>query len=224
MNWILKTLSSSIGKKVLVALSGLGLLGFMFAHLYGNLQIYKDNGAGLDEYAHHLHEAAWLGPAEIGLLFMLILHVTLVIQLVMDNRGARGINRYKVTASKRDKDVPDIMRTFASKLMAVSGIITLLFLVIHIADLRAVRAEYEGQLGQRVIAVLSDPSKAMLYIVGSFTIGFHLSHGIQSAVRSLGIAHDKYSDHITKGGMAISMLLSIGFASIPIAILMGMIG
>lgn len=224
VSWFIKVLTSSIGKKVLVALSGLGLVGFLVGHLYGNLNLYLGAGA-LDEYAHHLHELPGFTFIELGLLGMFVLHIPLVIWLSMSNSKARG-PRYAVKASKRDEGKG---QSLASRMMKVSGVLLLLFLIVHILDFRLERSEFHAAdggvdgLGLEVIATLQNPLIAALYVVGSLLAAWHMFHGIQSAVRSLGFQNDKYTPLIEKAGAALAIVLGLGFASLPIAIQAGVI-
>ncbi len=224
MGWITRTLTSSIGKKVIVALTGLGLLGFLFGHLYGNLHLFW-GADDLDHYAHHLHEYWFLPLMEIGILLLFVVHIGLVIQLTVENRRAGG-GGYAVSRSKYGGGP----RSLASKIMPVSGLIVLSFLVVHIIDYRARLGDFEGKapgeaggLGATVVETLTEPWRAALYILGCLFIGFHLYHGIQSAARSLGVSHPKWSPILEKTGLAISTILALAFAAIPVAILAGVI-
>ncbi len=224
MSWFIKVLTSSIGKKVLVALSGLGLVGFLVGHLYGNLQLYFGPSA-LDEYGTHLHALPGFPVIELGLLAMFVLHIPLVIWLVMSNRSARG-SRYAVSGSKRSEGKA---QSLSSRMMKVSGILLLGFLVIHVGDFRLERAEFHGPggsvvgLGAEVISTLQNPLLALIYVIGSLLAAWHVYHGIQSGVRSLGFQNDKYTPLIEKGGYALAIVLGLGFASIPIAVQVGVI-
>ncbi|TVR03027.1 MAG: hypothetical protein EA398_05760 [Deltaproteobacteria bacterium] len=226
MNWFTQTFSSTIGKKVLVALTGLALVGFLIAHLAGNLLIFAPSGegraTGMDDYAHALHEIPVLPLAELGLVVFFVLHVGLVLQLWADNRKARG-GSYAVSASKRPKGP---VARLASGTMIVSGLVVLAFIPLHIWDFRLRRSEVHGpgateEISALVIETLSSPLHGGFYIVASLLIGWHLFHGIHSAIRSIGFHHPKYTPIIEKVGFALSALLAVGFASIPLAILLG---
>ena len=226
MNWFTRVWSSSIGKKVLVAVTGLVLVGFLVTHLLGNLQIYLGADA-LNRYSKGLHD---LGPllviAELGIIAAFVVHVGLVIKLTLQNRKARG-SSYGMHVSKK----PTLSYT-ASKTMALSGLIVLAFLVVHILDYRLNRGIAESALaacmangtecgdtaGAQVIAKLLVPWRAVLYTIGSLLIGWHLFHGIQSSARSLGIASTKWTPIIEKAGATIGIVLGLLFATIPVTI------
>lgn len=225
MSWFTRIWSSSIGKKVLVAATGLALLGFLFGHIFGNLQLFF--GADkLNAYASGLHELWFLPVAEIGIIAAFVLHIVLVVKLTLENKKARG-SKYAVHASKN----PGFKYT-SSNAMVVTGLVVLTFLVVHILDYRLGRGAHDAALAQclsvgtdcdhtigaQVISTLQVPWRAALYALGSLFIGWHLFHGIQSAARSFGIASAKWTPIIEKAGAAIGLGLGVLFASIPIAI------
>lgn len=228
MNWITQTFSSTIGKKVLVALTGLGLVGFLIMHLAGNLLIFapsaEGRSTGMDDYSHALHAIPVLPLAEVGLVVFFVLHIALVLQLWASNRVARG-GAYAVSGSKRSSGK---LAGLASKTMVVSGVIVLAFIPLHIWDFRAKRSLVHGEeatreISELVISTLSSPIHGVFYIVASLLIGWHLYHGIHSAFRSLGLNHGKYTPLIEKVGAVLAVVLAVGFASIPFAILIGVV-
>jgi succinate dehydrogenase / fumarate reductase cytochrome b subunit len=211
VGWLKRTFGSTIGTKLLVGLSGLALIGFLVMHMAGNLFIYADGGEGLNAYAEGLHNIPGFTVIEIGLIALFVLHIALTIRLTMANKQAKG-SGYAVSATKRKEG---IMGLLASKTMALSGIIVLVFLVVHIMDFRLKR-EDGLELDQLIFDTLSDPLHATLYIVGSLLVAWHVSHGLQSAFRSLGFNHPDLTPMLTKAGTALAVLLGIGFASIPV--------
>jgi len=228
VNWFTRIWNSSIGKKVLVAITGLALLGFLFGHIFGNLHLYW-GAHHLNAYADGLHQMKVLLPvAEIGILLAFVAHVGLVVRLTLENRKAAS-KGYKVKATKN----PGFKYT-TSTLMLLSGLVVLLFLVVHILDYRvqraaddiafanciAVGADCGNTVGAHVVNKLLVPWRAAVYTLGSLFIGWHLLHGIRSAVRSLGVASDKWTPLIEEAGTAISVTLGLLFASIPVAILL----
>ena len=227
MSWFTRIWNSSIGKKILVAATGLALLGFLFGHIFGNLQLFW--GADkLNAYAAGLHEYWFLPLAEIGIIAAFVVHIGMVIKLTLENKAARG-TRYAVSSSKN----PGFKYT-SSVAMLISGLVVLTFLVIHIIDYRLARGVHDAALveclsvgascgdtvGAHVVESLLVPWRAVLYAVGSLFIGWHLFHGIQSAARSFGISSQKWTPVIEKAGAAIGIGLGVLFASIPVAILL----
>ncbi len=221
MSWLTRTVQSSIGRKLLVGLSGLGLVGFLIAHLAGNLNMYLGASA-MNAYAEKLHHIPGFPLIELGLLVMFVVHIGLVIGLIVSNRNARG-TRYAVNGSKRD----DRLRALASRAMAFTGVFVLVFIVVHLAQLRLRRGQYdelsEFGVGGVMVDTLSNPGVAALYIIGSLLVGFHIFHGFSSAARSIGVNHPKYTPLIAKLGMVIGIGLGVGFASLPIGVMAGFI-
>jgi succinate dehydrogenase / fumarate reductase cytochrome b subunit len=221
VNWLTKTATSTVGRKFFAGLSGLALVGFLVMHLIGNLNLYVSPEA-MDAYGHFLHmEIPGFLAIEYGLLAIFLIHIGFVMSAVLRNRAARP-SRYQVNASKRAGGAS----TLASKTMALSGITLIVFIVVHVAQLRlriGMPSEEEQGIGLLVIDTLQNPLLAALYIAGALLAGWHVFHGFQSAFRSVGVGHSKYMGPITKLGMAVGVLIGLGFASFPILILAGFI-
>lgn len=213
-NWLTKTLNSSIGKKALVALSGLGLVLFLVVHLAGNLTLYADDtGEAFDGYAHALEANPLLPVAELGLLALILLHVVMAIRVSRENHEARS-NRYAVRSTFGAS-------TPASRTMIVTGVLVLIFLIIHISDFRArtLFAPWEnGTLAGMVKERLSEPVGMVIYALGSIVVGVHLSHGIRSVFQSLGVNHPRWNPVLRNGGIALAVLLGLGFLSFPVVL------
>ena len=210
MGWLKRTFGSSVGTKLLVALTGLGLVGFLVAHMTGNLLIYVDDGKAINAYAKGLHELPGFQLMEIGLIACFVAHIVLTIRLSLANRAAKG-GGYAVSATKKPTGVVALL---ASKTMALSGLVVLVFLVVHIADFRLARTD-EGPM-DLIFDTLQNPLHASLYAVGSLLVSWHVSHGFQSAFRSLGFNHTDVTPMLVKLGSGLAILLGIGFASIPV--------
>ncbi|MCC6624080.1 MAG: succinate dehydrogenase cytochrome b subunit [Deltaproteobacteria bacterium] len=215
MSWLLKTFTSHTGRKAIAALTGLGLVLFLTAHLIGNLQIYSSSSA-FDDYAKSLHGGPLIVFADVGLMIAFPLHVIAVIWLARDNRKARGDAGYKVAGSKQKRGLAAVL---ASKTTLYGGIVLLVFTVIHVIQFRLRHDEIGGKLKDAVIDTLDKPHWAALYIVGSLVVGWHLFHGFQAAFRSLGVWHGRYTPMLTKIGLGVSLVIALGFASIPVWII-----
>lgn len=222
MNWIVQVIKSTIGRKLIAGLTGLGLVGFIVGHMLGNLNLFVGQTA-MHEYAEALHHISvlehyrllWL--IELGLAGMFIAHIVTVVSLVLDNRRARGAGKYAVAASKRDER----MSAIASKTMAFSGIFLLVFLVIHILQFRLQRETIEhscGSIGGAIVDMLQNPLWAAFYALGSVLVAWHIFHGFGSAARSLGINHRKYTPAITTLGAVIALVVGLGFTAMPLTI------
>ena len=181
-------------------------------HLTGNLLVFAgDDGKAMNDYAHTLHELPGFIAIEIGLLAMFVLHIVLVISLTMENRRARGGQGYVGGATKQTHGA---IRFLSSKTMAISGLILLVFLVVHIADFRLARGE--GEIYDQVTGKLQVPWRMALYTVGSLLASWHVYHGFQSAFRSVGVSNKKYIPILKNIGTTLSVIFAIGFASIPV--------
>lgn len=219
MDWIVKFLTSTIGKKLVIALSGLLLCGFLVVHLGGNLLMYVGPEA-YNTYAHTLHSQEWLvKTAEVGLLLLFAAHIVIAINTDRDNRSARA-RSYQVKESKQSSFLP--WQLLAENWMIISGIIVLVFLIVHLSDFtfEATPMLMEKIRGHepfdKAVIILRNPFSAFIYVVGSLLLAWHLSHGLRSAFQTLGIAHPKYTRAIEVLGQAFTIIVALGFASFPI--------
>lgn len=215
LTWMRTTLSTSIGKKVVMGLSGAALVGFLAAHLAGNLTIYADkDGRTFDGYAATLESNPLLPVAEIGLAALFAIHVFFAIRLSIENRRARA-NRYAVTTGKGKK-------TIGSTSMIWTGLVVLGFLFLHLWDFR-ISKEFDGapaSLAEMVRTRLSSGVGATIYLVGVVVLGVHLSHGIRSAFQSIGVRHPTFDGFLTQLGWALTFVFVAGFASFPLYFLL----
>lgn len=211
LRWIDRFLNSSIGRKALMAVTGLALVGFLFSHLTGNLLLLKGQTA-FDDYVHFLNGIAALPLLELGLAGLFVLHIMLAIKLTSENKAARPTD-YTIQATHGKKSIP-------SGTMIVSGVVILVFLVKHIWDFRFRKAEFEEAPFEMVARAFQDPVTVMVYVLGCLALGLHLFHAIASAFQTLGFNHPKYAPLITGAGRAIAVLLALGFAILPLFFLL----
>ena len=207
--------NSSIGKKTIVAVTGLVFIGFLVAHLAGNLLIFAGQEA-FDDYAHMLHHlghGAVIWIARAVLLGSLTLHVVATISLVKQNRAARPAYAHEATigASK------------SSKIMIWSGLTVLAFIIFHILHFTVRTSGKLAKLGaespyEMVIVGFQDWLVVIFYTIAMTLLCSHLSHGFSSAFQTLGFRSAKTRDLLDKAGKAYSLLILIGFLSVPIAI------
>ncbi len=207
---------SNVGKKVLMALSGIILFLYVIAHLLGNLQIYMGS-AVIDRYAHFLHaNEGMLWVARLVLLAAVGVHAVAGIQLWFRKREARPI-AYRVRAN--------IQASPASRTMIVTGVLIALFVVYHVLDLTMgvfLGAKYvELSPAANVPASFSNPVSALLYIVAMTALGFHLWHGVYSMFGSLGMTHPLYTEKVKKAAAVVATLIAVVNISFPIAVLTG---
>lgn len=220
MNWLKRTLNSSIGGKFIVAVTGLALVGFIVAHLSGNLLIFVGREA-LAEYAAGLRKfPALLWVMRIGLIVAAVLHIVFTIKLNMASRAARP-EKYVKKSYRR--------ASVNSRTMVLSGLILLFYSVYHLLHFtfRTTNAEI-GALGiydvyDMLIIGFSNPLISFFYIVAMVLLAMHLSHGIQSLFQTLGINHPKYNKAIRAIGPAAGTILALGYISIPVAVMTGFV-
>jgi succinate dehydrogenase / fumarate reductase cytochrome b subunit len=219
-----KAFSSSIGSKFLIAFTGFCLLVFLVAHLAGNL-LFIAGPAAFNEYSHTLISHPLVYVAELGLLAVFALHIFKTVGLLAGSYSARP-HRYakkKWAKSKNDRS----QKSLSSSTMILTGAITLLFVVTHLATFKF-GTYYETPAGIRdlyrlQLAVFSDPSYVAFYIVAMGVIVFHLWHGASSAMQSFGINSPTWTPRIEWAGRAVAVVLGLGFAILPIyTFVMGM--
>ncbi len=215
VNRALRFYEAPIGKKVVMAVTGVILFGFVFVHMAGNLQIFLGAEA-FDAYGRLLRtEPALLWLARLILLGSVILHVVAAIQLSLLKKKARPVEYRK----KENVD-----SSLASRTMIWSGILVALFIVYHIMNLTlgAVGLPFEeGHVFDNAVATFRIPSISLAYIAAMILLGFHLNHGVWSMFQSLGVSNPRYSAGLKRFANIFSILVVLGFISIPIAIMAG---
>lgn len=209
---------SSIGKKALMALTGLVLSAYVLAHLLGNMQVYMGSEV-IDRYAAFLHSnGGVLWTARVVLLAALFVHAISGIQLYMRKAAARPVD-YHTRAN--------IQGSTASRTMLVSGVVILLFVVYHVLHLTtgSVHPEYEHlRPYHNVTTGFRYPLAAGMYVVSMVAVGFHLWHGLYSMFHSLGLSHPRYTPGVQKAAALIATLVALGNISVPVAVLTGILG
>jgi len=211
--------ASTIGKKVVMAVSGFILFGFVVAHMIGNLQAYMGPEA-LNAYAVWLREllhGAGLWIARAVLLLSVILHMWSATALTIDNRRARPVG-YR----RREYD----RSTYASRTMVWSGPILLLFIIYHLLHFTfgTVHPSFvEGDVYHNFVAGFQVVPVSIFYIVAMLALGYHLYHGIWSMLQTLGLSHPRYN--FLRHGFAglMTAIVVVGNISFPLAVLTGVI-
>jgi len=208
---------STIGKKAVMAATGLILFGFLIAHMLGNLQIFLGR-AVMNHYAETLHgNPGLLWTARTILLVSVVLHIWASIPLALLKKKARPVAYVKRA---------NVQSSFASRTMMWSGPIIAAFVVFHLLHLTtgtlhpnfAKLDAYNNLVtGFKVIPA------AIAYIVAMVLIGMHLSHGIWSMFQSVGISHPRYTPMVKKFAAVVSWILVAGFVSVPVAVLTGLL-
>lgn len=220
---------SSLGRKYLMAVSGLALFGFVVAHLIGNLQVFL-GPEQINAYGHFLQskpELVW--TARIGLLVMVAVHIWTALRLAAENRAARpqGYAETKLPGA-----------SYAARTMLVSGLVILTFIVYHllhftvqVKGVNLTGVDFAAlQDGQRrhdvynmMITGFSQPVVALFYVGSMALLSLHLSHGVASMFQSLGWKNKKYGRWIDRFALLAAGFLIVGYSSIPIAVLTGIL-
>lgn len=222
MKELLKLLWSSVGRKILMAVTGLCLVGFVAVHLLGNLLLLV-GGEAFNEYAHTLESTGVLLIfAELGLLSLFLLHALSGGLVTLDNRASRAEPYQKVG----DAGGPSL-KTFSSRTMIITGLTLLGFTIIHVWMFKYGPGVKEGyvttlhdaparDLYLLVVQSFKDPWIAFGYVGVMVLLGFHLRHAIWSAFQSLGIHHPRWTPVIYSLGGILAIALAVGFLFLPI--------
>jgi succinate dehydrogenase / fumarate reductase cytochrome b subunit len=206
---------STIGKKTVMAVTGAILFGFVLVHMAGNLQVFLGQEK-FDAYARLLRaEPALLWAARLILLVSVVLHIVASVQLTAIKNKARPIGYQKKVA---------VDSSYASRTMMWSGPIIAAFIVYHILHftLGTVHPNFqEGHVYDNVIAGFRVIPVSIAYIVAMILLGMHLSHGVWSMFQSLGVSNPLYLSRLRILANVFSILVVLGFISIPIAVMAG---
>lgn len=219
MNWFVKTFSGSIGRKLLMALTGLFLCSFLVVHLIGNLQLLKDdNGEAFNQYAKFMTSNPIIKTTSYLLYASIILHAIVSLLLTIRNKKSRP-QGYAVERNQS---------AWTSRNMGILGTIVLVFIVLHMKDFW-VEYHFEEMpmytladgtvvknLYIEVMEAFESGLYVILYVLSMAAVGFHLWHGFASACQTLGLNHKKYTPFLTIFGKSFAVIVPVGFAIIPL--------
>jgi succinate dehydrogenase / fumarate reductase cytochrome b subunit len=213
-----------IGKKAVMAVTGVMLFGYVIAHLLGNLQIYSADHGQINRYAAFLHDPANAAPlwtARCVLLAAVVMHIVASVQLWKLKRDARPIQYVKKA---------DVPTSYAARTMMWSGPIVAAFVIFHILHLTVGAvlplqelSENHPDVRTNVIAGFMNPAVSGFYILAMILLCMHLYHGLWSMFQSLGFSHPRYTPLLKKGAALVAILIAIGNCSIPIAVMLGLL-
>jgi succinate dehydrogenase / fumarate reductase cytochrome b subunit len=209
MNWLVKTLTSSMGKKQIMAVTGLAFCLFVAVHLIGNLTIYGGSNLFLS-YVEHLHGWGYvLTAAELGLVLFALLHIAIGLILFIENLRARPV-RYAVKKNAGGRTIGSITAPY-------TGFLILCFIIVHLIKFRFVDKTTTNDY-----LLLSDTFAqlgwGLFYVAGVIIVAVHVSHGFWSGFQTLGLNHPKYMPFIKSLGIVFSVVVGVGFVSIPLFI------
>lgn len=227
MSWFTRFITSSLGKKLIMSLTGLFLILFLVVHLIGNLQLLAaDGGKAFNKYAYFMTHFLPVTIISWGLYFFIFLHAVQGIVLWLQNRAARGSKRYAVNVTRTVKT-----SGFASKNMGWLGVIIFVFIAIHMYQFWAKMhwgpidtVAYDGKeinnLYALVAQVYQQPGFVIFYVISMVVVAIHLWHGFQSSFQTLGLNHKKYTPVIRFLGKAYAILVPLLFAIIPVLMML----
>lgn len=224
MSWIASFYRSAVGKKAVMAVTGVFLFGWIFAHMLGNLKLYF-GAEHMNEYAHWLRVMGGPAVPEAGLLWLVrllllaavILHITAATQLTIQSRNARPIGYER-------RDV--VKATYASRTMRWGGVIILLFIWYHLGHLTFGKFHPDfipDDPYHNVVRGFQVWWVAAIYIIANLTLGLHLYHGLWSMFNSLGFNAPKFNAWRRVFATAFALIITLGNVSFPVMVLLGIV-
>jgi succinate dehydrogenase / fumarate reductase cytochrome b subunit len=224
MNWFKDLFTSSLGKKLIMALTGLFLISFLVIHCTINAMIFlNDGGETFSHWGHFMGTNPIIRLLEIGLVLGFLFHIIDGYLLVVQNRRARGAVRYAVVTQPGNTN-------WYSLSMGLLGTLILIFLVIHTSHFwipnrisQGLTNWEEGELDlyAKMLIVFQEPWVVIVYVLGCISLFWHLLHGFRSAFQSLGLNHMKYNGVISFLGTAFAIVVPFIFALMPISMYFG---
>lgn len=210
-----RVFTSSVGTKLLIGFTGLLLVAYLLLHLAGNLLVFAGQDT-FNGYAHMLISNPLVVPAEIGLIGVFVLHIYKTVAMWLRNQAARPVGyEQKSWAGHTSR------KSVSSTTMIWTGLVTLLFVGVHLQQFKF-GAWYEigdppvRDLYRVEAEVFTSPVWVGVYVCCMALVGFHLRHGISSALQSLGADHPVYTKRLVAAGTVVAVLVAAGFAVIPI--------
>lgn len=207
--------TSSIGKKQITAVTGLGLLGFTATHLAGNLLLLVGPDT-FNAYGHALVTNKLIYLAEAGLLAFFIAHIVMAALVTIRNASARGKRYYVRTRSGRGESI-------ASMTMPYTGVVLLVFIILHLINFKF-GAHYETtvdgvvmrDLYKLVVEYFANPLYVGWYVFAMIALGLHTGHGLQSSLQSLGLNHPSYTPAVKALSVAYGFAVAVGYSGLAV--------
>lgn len=215
-------LTSSIGKKQVMAITGLGLSAFTLVHMAGNFLFFLGPEA-YNKYSYALTSNPLIYFAEAGLVAMFLVHMFCAFKLTVENRSARP-QQYYVPPSGDKGGI-----SLSSRFMILSGLLIFVFVVLHLITFKFgtwYSINHGGiemrDLHRLMVETFQSPAYVALYVVALFVFGSHLSHGIASAIQTFGLVAPGREDFFKSVGCGLAVLIAAGFSTVPLYILIFM--
>ena len=207
--------TSSIGKKQITGLTGLGLLGFTATHLAGNLLILAGPDT-FNAYSNELITHPLILFAEAGLATLFVVHIVTALVLTAQNVQARGKRYYIKTRSGRGE-------TIASMTMPYTGLILLIFVILHLINFKfgteyptVVDGVQMRDIFRTVVEYFQNPLYVVWYVLAMCALGLHTGHGFQSSFQTWGLSHPKYNPILRFASIAYGTVVAVGFSGLAI--------
>ena len=224
MSWFTDLYRSAVGKKAVMAVTGILLFGFVLIHMIGNLKLYEGPKI-LNSYAGWLREVGSPAIPTSGLLW--IARTVLLVAVLLHIWAAWQLTRMSRAARPRGYAVrPKIHTTYASRTLRWGGVIILLFVIYHLLDLTfgAANPDFiEKDVYHNVVASFSRWYVSLFYILAQVALGFHLYHGLWSLFQSLGWNHPRFNSWRSGFAHAFAWIITLGNISFPLAVLTGLV-
>jgi succinate dehydrogenase cytochrome b subunit len=211
-----RAFSSSVGTKLLIGVTGLALFAYLILHLAGNALVFAGPDV-FNEYSHRLISNPLIIPIEIGLLLIFVLHIYKAGRNWLHNHDARPVGYERKEYARHTS-----RKSFASSTMIVSGLIALLFVIVHVKQFKfgawyqTVSDNPIRDLYRTEMEVFTQPAWVIFYMICTAIVGLHLRHGIASGFQSLGLDHPVYTKRLTLLGIVLAIAIGGGLALIPL--------
>lgn len=208
--------NSTVGAKLLIGLTGIGLFVYMILHLAGNALILAGPEI-FNEYSHALISNPLIVPIEIGLLLVFLLHIYKAITNYFRNAAARPVGY-----AKKEYAGHTSRKSLSSSTMIVTGLFLVLFVIIHVKQFKfgsyyqTVASADVRDLYRTEIEIFAQPLWVLFYVLGTLAVGMHLRHGIASGFQSIGFDHPVYTRRLTMLSTGLAVLIGGGLAAIVI--------
>ncbi len=214
---VLRFWSTSVGKKMVMAVTGFIIFGFVFGHMLGNLQLYS-GPAKLNAYGAFLHShMSLLWTVRLVLLTSVALHMLAALQLWLQSRRARPVKYHNQVLQET---------SYAARTMIIGGPIIALFVIYHLAHFttgQALHGFVEGDVYGNVVRGFKVWWASAAYILAMLFVGLHLYHGVWSMLQTLGANHPKYNEWRRYGALAFALVITLVNISFPVSVLAGFV-
>ena len=210
---------SSVGRKIAMSVSGLVMVGWLFVHMLGNLLVFAGPEA-INEYGefiqHGTHGLIW--PMRAGLLAALVIHVVSAALLVRQGNAARPVGYQGGRAVQ--------VSSASARTMRYGGVALLLYVVYHLMHMTIGNAHGQfvrGDVYHNLVTAFSEPAIVVVYLFATMFLGLHLYHGIASGLQTLGLDHPRWAGAKKGLGIGTAVVISFGFAVVPLSIVLGLV-